>query len=283
MEDNEIWRRKREERCRDPSGWLSLVGLHFLAEGNQSVGGASDDDVRLEISSLSNISLGSIRVDGASKRVEFTPSKNLAFTVRIDGKDWTNGELTVLDWNESSPTLVQHGTLTWFIVKRGDRFAIRAKDSDSVVLREFKGIDMWPIDLAYRVQAKLVPHADGPIELRMPTAAGTVDIESSPGDLHFELAGEKLVLRPVSSGGRLQVVFADGTTNKETYGGGRFLICDLPADGSDTTVLDFNQSYNPPCVFTPWCTCPLPIAANKLKRRIEAGEKMYGDPHGDSH
>jgi uncharacterized protein (DUF1684 family) len=279
MEDNETWRRKREERCRDPSGWLSLVGLHFLSTGEQTVGGSTSDAVRLEIESLANVSLGTLNVDATALRVEFSKNASLPFELKVGGVAVTDSSRHVLDWNESAPTLVQHGTLTWFIIKRGERFAIRARDAESKVLRDFRGIDMWPIDLSYRVTATLVPHAGGPIELRMPTAAGTVDVESSPGDLHFTLHGEALVLRPVTSGERLQVVFADSTTNKETYGGGRFLICDAPAAGSDTVTLDFNQAYNPPCVFTPWCTCPLPIAANKLKRRIEAGEKMYGDPH----
>ena len=279
MEDNETWRRKREERCRDPSGWLSLVGLHFLSAGAQTVGGSASDAVRLEVESLANVTLGTLTVDLESQRVEFERDAALPFELRIGGQVVTDNQRHVLDSSESAPTLVQHGTLTWFIIKRGDRFAIRARDSESAVLRGFHGIEMWNVDLSYRVTATLVPHANGPIELRIPTAAGTVDVESSPGDLHFTLHNQALVLRPVTSGGRLQVVFADATTNKETYGGGRFLLADAPAPGTDTTVLDFNQAYNPPCVFTPWCTCPLPIAANKLKLRIEAGEKMYGDQH----
>jgi uncharacterized protein (DUF1684 family) len=41
-------------------------------------------------------------------------------------------------------------------------------------------------------------------------------------------------------------------------------------------VLDFNKAYNPPCVFTPYATCPLPPQENRLTVRIEVGEKKYG-------
>ena len=50
---------------------------------------------------------------------------------------------------------------------------------------------------------------------------------------------------------------------------------DPPKDGR--VVLDFNRAYNPPCAFSPYATCPLPPAQNRLKLRVEAGEKRYGD------
>jgi uncharacterized protein (DUF1684 family) len=44
-------------------------------------------------------------------------------------------------------------------------------------------------------------------------------------------------------------------------------------------VIDFNRSYNPPCVFTPYATCPLPPPQNRLPFRVEAGEKTWGEGH----
>jgi uncharacterized protein (DUF1684 family) len=40
-------------------------------------------------------------------------------------------------------------------------------------------------------------------------------------------------------------------------------------------VLDFNLAYNPPCVFSPYATCPLPPPQNRLALRIEAGERSF--------
>ena len=70
------------------------------------------------------------------------------------------------------------------------------------------------------------------------------------------------------------MVFADETTGRETYGGGRFVYV-LPPDERGRTVIDFNRAYNPPCVFTPYATCALPLPANRLPLRVEAGEKHY--------
>jgi uncharacterized protein (DUF1684 family) len=94
--------------------------------------------------------------------------------------------------------------------------------------------------------------------------------------LVFEIEGREHSLEPTGEpGDELFIVFGDATNGGETYGGGRFLYADWPrADGE--VVLDFNRAYNPPCVFTPWATCPLPPAQNKLPFRIAAGEKAYG-------
>jgi len=41
-------------------------------------------------------------------------------------------------------------------------------------------------------------------------------------------------------------------------------------------VIDFNQAYNPPCVFTDFATCTYAHPENKLKElSIEAGEKKF--------
>jgi uncharacterized protein (DUF1684 family) len=71
----------------------------------------------------------------------------------------------------------------------------------------------------------------------------------------------------------LYFIFKDGTSGKETYHTARFLYADLKEDG--TTVLDFNEAYNPPCAFNQYTTCPLPPKENQLTVRILAGEKDY--------
>ena len=53
----------------------------------------------------------------------------------------------------------------------------------------------------------------------------------------------------------------------------RFLDAEPPVNGK--VVLDFNQAINPPCAFTPFATCPLPPYQNRLKLKVEAGEKKY--------
>ena len=43
-------------------------------------------------------------------------------------------------------------------------------------------------------------------------------------------------------------------------------------------IIDFNKAENPPCAYNPYATCPLPPEQNRLRVRIEAGEKTYAGP-----
>ena len=68
---------------------------------------------------------------------------------------------------------------------------------------------------------------------------------------------------------------------KETYGAGRFLDIALPKNLKvpAIVVLDFNEAYNPPCVFTAYATCPLTPPQNRLSLSVRAGELMYNGHH----
>ena len=49
---------------------------------------------------------------------------------------------------------------------------------------------------------------------------------------------------------------------------------DLGVEPSGHYALDFNQAYNPYCVYNPTYSCPLPPAENTLEVAISAGERM---------
>jgi uncharacterized protein (DUF1684 family) len=40
-------------------------------------------------------------------------------------------------------------------------------------------------------------------------------------------------------------------------------------------IIDFNKAENPPCAYNAYTTCPLPPEQNRLRVRVEAGEKAY--------
>jgi len=85
-----------------------------------------------------------------------------------------------------------------------------------------------------------------------------------------------LTLTPLADPGdeNYFIIFGDETNGFSTYGAGRFLV--IPAvDENNMTTIDFNKSYNMPCVFSPYATCPLPPLENLLSIAIEAGEKDY--------
>jgi hypothetical protein len=122
------------------------------------------------------------------------------------------------------------------------------------------------------VEGRLRPHAE-PERREIATVVGTTSEMLTPGVVEFELNGARLSLEPfVGEPGQtdLFIIFKDRTSGRETYGAGRFLSAVL--DG-ERVVLDFNKAYNPPCVFTPFATCPLPPPRNRLDVEILAGEK----------
>jgi uncharacterized protein (DUF1684 family) len=147
------------------------------------------------------------------------------------------------------------------------------------VRRSFSGIETFPPDPRWRIEARFEPFPE-PRHVMVPSITGTPEEDISPGVVAFDLEGETRRLSVTGRPGDREyfLVFGDATSGHETYGGGRFVY--LPAPNADgLTIVDFNRAYNPPCVFTPYATCPLPTPENRLPVRIEAGEKSWGEGH----
>jgi len=167
------------------------------------------------------------------------------------------------------------GSLLINIVKRGDRIGVRVKDSESRTRREFKGLEYFPIDPKWRIEARFEPYQP-PKTIPITNVLGMTDEEVSPGALAFEVDSKTYRIDPILEKGETDyfVMIADETTGRETYGAGRYLYVS-PPDASGKVVVDFNKTYSPPCAFTNFATCPLPPRQNHLPFRIEAGEKKY--------
>jgi uncharacterized protein (DUF1684 family) len=179
---------------------------------------------------------------------------------------------------KDGPTVMKSGTLTFLVIRRGDRLGIRVKDSESEARRNFKGLDYFPADPKYRVEARFEPY-NPPKKIPITNVLGMLSLETSPGALVFTIDGKELRLDPIYEQGTtdLFIIFKDATSGHETYGAARYLYASPPVNGK--TIVDFNHAYNPPCAFTPYATCPLPPPQNRLPIRIEAGEKKYAGGH----
>jgi len=264
----EKWRAQRVERLRSEDGWLSLVGLFWLEEGDNLVGTAAANRVVLP-SGRAPATLGTIRLSGKEARLEVAAG----VLVTHEGKPVRS--LLLRSDEEGDPMIVRHGTLSFYLIRRGDRLGVRVKDSGSPVRASFRGIQSYPIRAAWRLDARFEPY-EPKKAIPVPNILGTVANEPSPGAVVFEVAGKAWRLDAVEERGsdELFLIFGDATNGKETYGAGRFLYA--PRPGKDgRVVVDFNKAYNPPCAFTPYATCPLPPRQNRLSVRIEAGEKSY--------
>lgn len=265
----EAWRAARDERLRRPDGWLTLAGLFWLDEGANSFG--SDPANRVVLPPGTPACMGELLLEGGSVRLWAEPGIALASR----GEPLRSAALKTDA--DGGPTILDYGHVSFFVIKRRDRFAVRVKDSASPVLAAFGGLDAFRIDPRWRFEARFEPY-DPPKQVLVPSVLGGADSEICPGAIVFDLGDTVYRLEPVLEAGtdELFIIFGDRTNGFETYGAGRFLYAKRP-DKDGRVVLDFNKAYNPPCVFTPYATCPLPPPQNRLPIRVEAGEKVYGE------
>ncbi len=262
----ESWRAQRVERLKAADGWLSLIGLHWLKEGRNRVGSAKDNDVVL---AAGPAHFGVVTLAGGKVTIELDPVAKAT----IDGKPGKSA--TLLDDAHDKPTLIAADTVSFYLIDRNGRKGLRVKDSKAQARTHFRGIESFPVDPSWRIQARWVPF-DPPHTLETPNVLGQVDKFPVPGKAVFERDGKTFELLPVievPGDKQLFLIFADRTSGKETYGAARFLYADMPKDGR--IVLDFNRAYNPPCAFTSFATCPLAPPENRLDLRVTAGEKKY--------
>lgn len=270
----EQWHAGRVERLTAPDGWLSLIGLEWLKPGANRIGSAADNDLVLN-AWPAHLGVVTLARNGS---VQITLTEHIG--ALIDGKPAQQAPLIDdAHAGNATPTTVSVGTTSFYVIDRDGRKGLRVKDTEASGRKHFVGIESFPIDPSWRIEANWVPAKAGEM-LEMGTAIGTVDKFPVPGKLEFTRDGKRFALLPViEEPGDAQyfIVFADRTSGKETYGAARFLYVDPPKNGK--VVLDFNRAYNPPCAFTAFATCPLAPPENRLDMRVTAGEKKYAGGH----
>jgi uncharacterized protein (DUF1684 family) len=250
QEDYSDFYAKREASLKSENGWLNLAGLFWLKAGENTIGGAESNDF---VFPHAEASLGKV--------------------ILQNNQVLYNGQ--VIYASDDNFKVISHQFLRWFIIKRGDKYAIRLRDLEGEYLKAFHGIDYFPADPKWKFKAKFIPTVGKKVTIIDIT--GRSYQEDSPGLLEFVVDGKayRLEAGPGETKEDFFVVFGDATNKTSTYGGGRFL--DTKGFNADGTVtLDFNKAYNPPCAFTPFATCPLPTKENKLNLAIPAGEKNAG-------
>ena len=260
------FRDRLETSLRADDGWLALAGLFWLKEGANTVGGDPDSDIALpETSAPPRVGVIDFHAGQATLRV----ADEIA--VSVDGTPVTSAVL-VDDDDGRKPSLVRVGTVSFFVIRRGDKTGIRVRDTQSPARAAFTGRKWFAPNPAYRITGRFVPHAT---RRKLPNVniVGITEMIDNPGRVAFELGGRRHEIEAFDGGkDRLFLVLRDATSGKSTYGSSRFLNAPVRADGS--VELDFNRAYNPPCAFTPYATCPLPPPENILPVPIEAGERI---------
>lgn len=215
---------------------------------------------------------GAFDLEGKEVTINLAPEVHAT----VAGKVLTTAKLD--PDNSGHASLVEIGSLQFYVIVRGERVGIRLKDLESPAISNFKGLTFYPLDLNYRVSATWEP-SDGKKTIDVPNVLGDVTHVHVPGMVVFEINGRQQRLTALggdpSKG--LSFVFNDLTAKTDTYPGGRFLDTDAVVNG--TVILDFNRAYNPPCAVTPYATCPLAPKENRLAVAISAGEKFDKAAH----
>jgi uncharacterized protein len=273
----ETWRARRAANLQAPEGWLSLIGLEWLQEGDNSFGGDSGN--RIQIAAKTWAHIGVVRLEKDALRL-LAPAGGFPKDFMVDGLPAQETALAADD--AEKPSKLTIGTITVIVINRDGRFALRIKDPQAPTRTGFHGLRWYPANDSYRIRARWIPY-NPPKVLDIPTVLGTTTHLPAPGAAEFTIDGQTVRLEPVLEDPKATELFfilRDATSKTSTYGAGRFLYTDLPDHGvaqPGELLLDFNRLINPPCAFTPYATCPLPPPQNRLTVAIPAGEQRYHD------
>lgn len=266
----DAWRANRVARLTAADSWLALIGRHPLERGTHTVGSAKDNGIQL---AAGPARLGEVTY-GADGKVTFALAEGA--DAKIDGTEARAAELV---YQGDKPTYVRFGAANFYVMQRGDQLFLRVRDAESPRRKHFAGIENFPTDASWRIEADWVAFEPAK-EIPITNMLGQTSPNKVPGKAVFTRDGRTIELWPIleSDDGELFFIISDATSGIETYGASRFLYAARAKDGK--VVLDFNRAYNPPCAFTPFATCPLPPKQNRMTIRVTAGEKAYqGEAH----
>jgi len=262
---------EREKILLADDGWFTVAGLHFLNPGQNTFGSDPLNDIVLEYNDVPK-QAGVITMQGNTVTIKAADGQTLMY----NGKPAKEGALHLAEGNKPAD-LISYKTTTFFLHFSGPRLAIRVRDQNAPLRKNFAGLKWYPANPAVKVVGQFTPLATARTVM-VPNILGDLEPFTVAGNVALTIGGKAANMEAWKSGNQLWFVFRDLTSADTTYQSARFLYTDMPGpDGK--LVMDFNRARNPPCAYNQWTTCPLPPAANKLPVRIEAGEKRY---HGDT-
>lgn len=253
-EEVRVWHEQRVKNLLRDYGWLTLIALDWLENGNNEIK-----------------NIGTLTLKNGTVSLQVNPGVKAT----LHGRPFTSGTLRI-EGEGSLPDTITVGTRAFIVIQRGDRFAVRMWDTEARTRKEFSGIERFPVKSEWRIEARWEPY-NPPKRMKVATVIPGYEQEYPvPGVAIFTIGGKEFRLEPVLESPEADYffIFGDLTNRRETYAGGRYLYAKREQGGK--VILDFNKCYNPPCAFTAYATCPLPPPQNKLPIRIEAGEKRYG-------
>lgn len=265
FDDIKAFQKQMDEQLRTADGWLTLVGLHWLQEGENTVGADPGCTVPLPAGTAPKL-VGTIMM--IDKKVTFSAAPGVNALV---GEQPVVGEIELESDLNRNQTVISVDEISFYLVIRGTRYGVRVKQENSPVRMNFDGRVWWPVDEGRRVTAEIEYYEPQKI-VEVPDILGNVNETAMDCALKFQLDGRTYTLDAFGlPSGQYYILFQDLSCGNGSYPAGRFLVTEYPED--DSVVIDFNKAHNPPCAFTAYATCPLPPKQNHLSIAIQAGER----------
>ena len=159
---------------------------------------------------------------------------------------------------------------------RNDKDAYLKKDTASPIKDKVKFLSLkyFEIDPAYKIVGEIDRMTSGQT-INIMMSGGDVEEYEAYGNVKFEINGVKCTLKIFKTPeGNLFLPFKDLTSNKETYGAGRYLDFGVNEVNGNQITIDFNKAYHPYCAYNQTFTCPVPPAENFINALVKVGERL---------
>jgi uncharacterized protein (DUF1684 family) len=259
------WLDGQQQTARDAT---KEIGIWPLQEGETAFGSDTSLPIALPVKSAPGRA-GVFRRAGDT--VTVTPARGVVLEVGDGGPVKTS---TVAEGQ------IAFGSVRMFVIPMGDgRQFVSASDEDHPLLKNLPMVQVYPLQTRWRVAARfdafektrMIPISD---------VRGGTTAYPAVGRLTFRIGDQEQQLTAFGfpDSNDFFVIFKDATNATTTYGS-RMLHAPMVENG-EWTVIDFNVASNPPCAYSPFTTCPLPPAENRLAVAIEAGEKRFPTDRG---
>ena len=185
-----------------------MAALHFLRQGENTFGTSPLNDLVLP---EGPVSAGVFELRGGEVYLRATDR------LVVDGESVMTAKLYPTEEHRTNLTI---GDLTMWVHPSGGRLAIRLRDTNSQIRKNFTGLTWFPIDETYRVQGRFVRH-DEPLTVSLPNILGDIEQFTSHGSVILTLNGQEMKMLPMTSlDDRLWFIFRDLTSGSETYPAG---------------------------------------------------------------
>jgi uncharacterized protein len=252
--DWNAWHKQHEDRLAAPDGFLAITSINWLTETPARFPDAP----------------GEWAADDSGITVDLAPGEELT----LDGNRIT-GRHHFGQIPERGGLFPEDADGVYEVARRGGNDILRPRHPDAVLRAGFRGTPAYAPDPRWVIRGRYRPFGE-PRNITVGSVVeGLEHVYAAPGVVEFAVEGQPLALTAFNghAPGSLHILFTDATSGVTTYAANRSL--QVPAPGPDgTVILDFNRAANLPCAYTPFATCPLPPAENRLPVAVEAGEQI---------